>query len=135
MKIGVQVNTSGLYWLYSNCCCVHSAKPKTSKPHVPVFLNSYLIFSFKGATKLYFMQHSCWSLFCSVWVYISLHFLPILLIKLVFCLSMFWLFMFLLLLLLVFIFAVLCFEFNVIPKDLITFFHFILTLFKRSVKI
>ena len=35
---------------------------------------------------------------------------------------------------LVFIFPVLCFEFNVISKDLITFFNFVLTLFKQSVK-
>ena len=33
---------------------------------------------FKGATKFYFMYYSVWSLFCSVRVYISLHFLPIL---------------------------------------------------------
>ena len=31
-------------------------------------------------------------------------------------------------------FPVLCFEFNVISKDLITLFNFVLTLFKQSVK-
>ena len=44
-------------------------------------------------------------------------------------------FVFLRLRFLLFIFFVLCFEFNVILKNLLTFFNFILTLFKRSVKI
>ena len=63
-----------------------------------------------------------WLLFCSVWVYISLHFLPILLVKLVFRLSVFWFLMFLFLWFLVFGFSVLRFEFNVISKNLTTFF-------------
>ena len=49
----------------------------------------------KGAKKLYFIIR-VWSLFCSVWVYMSLHFLPIYLVKLSFrlyfsfsCFSMF----------------------------------------------
>ena len=40
--------------------------------------------------------------------------------------------MFLFLWFLVFIFSALCFEFNVISKDLITFFNFVLTLFKGN---
>ena len=43
-----------------------------------------------------------WSIFCSVRVYVSLHFLPILLVKLVFRLSVFWFSMFLFLWLSVF---------------------------------
>ena len=62
-----------------------------------------------------------WSLFCSVRVFVSLHFLAILLAKLGFRLSMFWFFVFLYLWLLVFSFSVLCFKFNVIWKDLTTF--------------
>ena len=50
-------------------------------------------------------------------------------------LSVFWFFMLLFLWFLLFIFSVLCFEFNVIKKVLLTFFNFVLTLFKRSVKI
>ena len=76
-----------------------------------------------------------WSLFCSVRVYIILHFLPILLVKLSFRLSMFWLFIFLFLWFLDFSFSVLCFEFNVISKALKTLLNFVLNLFKRSVKI
>ena len=77
-----------------------------------------------------------WSLFCSVRVYINLHFLPIILVKLGFHLSVFWhafwFFMFLYLWVLVFIFSVRYFEFNVISKDLITFIDFVFTLFKQS---
>ena len=76
-----------------------------------------------------------WSLFCSVRVSIILHFLPILLVKLSFRLSMFWLFIFLFLWFLDFSFSVLCFEFNVISKVLKTLLNFVLNLFKRSVKI
>ena len=81
-----------------------------------------------------------WSLFCSVQVYKSLHFLPILLVKLGFCLSMFQFFVFLFLYLCSF---VLSFEFNVLI-DLITWysqsgnkinhvlFKFVFTLFRSS---
>ena len=90
-----------------------------------------------------------WSLFCSVCVDISLHFLPIPLLKLGFNLSGFWFFVFLYVLFLVFGFSFSCFEFNVISEDL-TFVkpggrlmnhvlhvlvNFIFTLFKQSVKI
>ena len=54
-------------------------------------------------------------------VYVSLHFLPILLVKLGFYLSVFWFFMFLYLSFLVFSFFVRRFEFNFISKDLIAF--------------
>ena len=54
------------------------------------------------------------SLFCSVGVYISLHFLPILLVKLAFNLSVFLFIVFLYLQFLAFSFSVLCFGFNVI---------------------
>ena len=64
------------------------------------------------------------SLFCAERVYISLHFPPILLVKLNFRLS----------LVFSFYFFSSCFEFNVISKDLIRFFNFLFTLFKRSVK-
>ena len=70
---------------------------------------------------------SAWSFFCSARVNISLHFLPILLVKLGFRLSVFWFFMFLFHWFLVFIFL--------FSKDLITFFNSVLTLFKPSVKI
>ena len=59
-----------------------------------------------------------WSLFCSVRVDVSLHFLPSLLLKLNFNLSEFCFFVFLCILLLVLSFSVLCFEFNVISKGL-----------------
>ena len=49
-----------------------------------------------------------WSLFCSVRIYISLHFLLILLVKLGFRLSVFWFFMFLFYLVFS-VFAVQCF--------------------------
>ena len=55
-----------------------------------------------------------WSLYCSVRVYTSLHFLPIRFVKLEFCLSVFQFFMFLFLRFLVFSFSVLRFELNVI---------------------
>ena len=87
---------------------------------------------------------SVWSLFCSVRVYISLHFLPMILVKLDFRLSVFWFFVFLYLWVLIFSFA-LCFEFNVFSKLNIVLsgniiinhvlFNFVLTLFNRSVKI
>ena len=87
---------------------------------------------------------SVWSLFCSVRVYISLHFLPMILVKLDFRLSVFWFFVFLYLWVLIFSFA-LCFEFNVFSKLNIVLsgniiinhvlFNFVLTLFSRSVKI
>ena len=51
-----------------------------------------------------------------------------------FHLYLFWFFMFLLLWFLVFVFSALCFEFNIISKDLMPFFNFALTLFKRYVK-
>ena len=76
-----------------------------------------------------------WPLFCSVRAYVSLHFLPILLVKLDFRLSVFWFFMFLFLWILFFIFSVQCFESNVSSKHLITFFNFVFTSFKQSVKI
>ena len=81
-----------------------------------------------------------WSLFCSVRVYKSLHFLPILLVKLGFRLSMFQFFVFLFLYLRSF---ALSFEFNVLI-DLITWysqsgnkinhvlFKFVFTLFRSS---
>ena len=91
------------------------------------------------------MIRAC-SLFFSVRVKMSLHFLPIHLVKLGFPLSVFWFLVFLYLWFLVFSFSVLCFEFKVISKDLITFvlsgsiinhvvFNIVLTLFKRSVKL
>ena len=90
----------------------------------------------KGAMKLYFIHIIwVWSLFCSVRAYVSLHFLPILLVKLDFRLSVFWFFMFLFLWILFFIFSVQCFESNVSSKHLITFFNFVFTSFKQSVKI
>ena len=55
-----------------------------------------------------------WSLFCSVRVDISLHFLPIPLLKLGFNLSEFWSIVFLYLLFLVFSFSVLCFQGNIL---------------------
>ena len=48
-----------------------------------------------------------WSKLCSVWIYISRHFLPILLVKLGFRLSMFWFFVFLYLRFWDFLFSVL----------------------------
>ena len=67
-----------------------------------------------------------WSLFCSVWVYIShFHCLHLLLVKLGLKLSAFWFFMFLHPWLLVFSFSVLCFEFNIISKDLIQLITFV----------
>ena len=82
-----------------------------------------------------------WPLFFSS----RLHFLPILLVKLDFLLSVFWFFVFLYLWILVFSFFVLCFEFNVVLKDFIIFvssesiinhvlLNFVLTLYKRFVK-
>ena len=64
--------------------------------------------NFKGATKCII---PVWSLFYSVRVYKSLHFLPILLVKLGFRLSMFQFFVFLFLYLCSF---ALCFELNVL---------------------
>ena len=58
-----------------------------------------------------------WSLFSPERVYVSLHFLSILLVKLSFCLSVFWFFIFFYLWFLVFSFSVLCFEFNVISRN------------------
>ena len=59
-----------------------------------------------------------WSLFCSARVYISLHFLPVLLVKLGFRLSVFQFVVFLYLWLSIFSFA-LCFELNVFLKDIV----------------
>ena len=97
--------------------------------------------------KVFLMgPHYLLSFFCSysVQVYTSLHFLPILLVKLGFHLSMFWFFLFLYLWLSIFSFA-LCFEFNVFLKDLynnltgiysiMCFLILFSPLFKRSVKI
>ena len=53
-----------------------------------------------------------WSLFCSVLFYISLHLLPILLIKLGFRLFVFWFFVFQYLWFLVFSFSAPCFAFK-----------------------
>ena len=62
-----------------------------------------------------------WSLFCLVQVYISLNFPTILLVKLGVRLSVFWLLVFLYFWVLAFSFSLLCFEFNFISKNLITF--------------
>ena len=86
----------------------------------------------KGVTNCILCITRVWSLFCSVRVYIRLYFLPILLVKLCLRLSVFWFFMFLFLWTLLFIFSVLCFEFNIISKDLTRFFSFAITLFKHN---
>ena len=65
----------------------------------------------------YVLMNCVWSVFCSVRVYISLHFQPILLVKLDFGLLSFCMFCFLIL-----SFA-LCFEFNAFLKDLITLYN------------
>ena len=62
-----------------------------------------------------------WSLFCSARVHVSLHFLPILLVKLGFRLFVFWFFVLLYFWYLIFTFSVPCIGLNVILKDLITF--------------
>ena len=54
----------------------------------------YLIFDFKGATRFYFMYYSRVFSICLVPVYIKLHFLPILLVKLDFRLLCFCIFVF-----------------------------------------
>ena len=74
---------------------------------------SFIFFLLGGGGRLWFI--SVWPLFCSVRVYISLHFLPMILVKLVFHLSVFQFFVFLYLWVLIFSFA-LCFEFNVFSK-------------------
>ena len=89
---------------------------------------------FKGAAKLNFMLYSHVVIIYLERVYISLHFLPILFVKLGFRVSVFLLFMFLFLRFLVFIISVLRFKFNIISKNLTTFFNFVLTLFNDLLK-